>query len=474
MTATSEGEKINGASNTSPTVHEAGVNFDFEVTAYNSMYDESKDDNSGHITANYVPNDIQLLVKRAGPTTVDAVDGEFIYGPGFIESNLSPVFQSVTLATFNSGISATNNASFPEVGILNLGLQDIGYGYSENIIKSDAINIGRFIPDHFEQTVVEQGSFDAVCNQNTSFVYTGQVLVSDATKGAVSYLVNPVVELTAKNAQNDTTQNYTETGYMKLDAAANFIVPPTTDSTITGKGNTNLLPLTARIHTGTVSHDDLVSSNEDTFGLPLLNGVLHYELSGDDNFVYTRDENSEVNAQDNDIDFVIDQINFVDSDGVSIEAPVNITGTAGINLRFGRANLANSFGPETADLPQPLSIQYLNASGKYVINDQDSCTNFDSSKMSHTSGTLNENLTVVNTIAGHLDNGETREMLLTAPGAGEQGTVDVEYDIYSWLKYDWNWDGVTAKEFSENPDAVATFGQFRGNDRIIYQREVNN
>ena len=159
---------------------------------------------------------------------------------------------------------------------------------------------------------------------------------------------------------------------------------------------------------------------------------------------------------------------------MGITTPVHITGTAAINLRFGRAYLENSFGPETADLPQPFSVQYLNTSGSYVTNDQDDCTNFDTAKITLTSGTLNKSRTSVDPISGKFDNGTTRDMMLTAPGAGYQGSIDVEYDIDAWLKYDWNWDGVSIKAFTGNPSATATFGLFRGNDRIIYQREVNN
>jgi MSHA biogenesis protein MshQ len=119
-------------------------------------------------------------------------------------------------------------------------------------------------------------------------------------------------------------------------------------------------------------------------------------------------------------------------------------------------------------------VQYLNVSGKYAINTQVNCTTFDASEISLTSGTLDKNLTGVNTITSQLEEGETRAMLLTAPGAENQGTVLVEYEIYDWLKYDWTWNGVDAKVLDENPSAVATFGLFRGNDRIIYQREVNN
>ena len=445
--------------------HKAGENFILSVTAYNA---------ASVITPNYSPGQIQFMLKRTGPTLGNSVDGDLIYGGGAtskLGTSTSPTFQNVTLTNFSSGFSIYGAAQYSEVGLLNLDVQDSNYGNANIIIPATAINIGRFIPDYFEQTVAEQGSFDAVCNQNTPFAYTGQTLVSDSSKGAISYLVNPIVELTAKNIHGDTTKNYTETGYMKLISAADFIVKPTTDSTINGKNTPiALLPLQANLFAGTVSHDGLVASDP-SFGLPLAAGVLHYELADADDFLYPRNKNAEVNAQDNDIDFIIDQVNFVDSDGIGIKNTVDITATASVNIRFGRAYLENSFGPEPSNLTQILSTQYLDTNGRYTINMQDDCTDFDKTKMTIDSGTLNKSFTGVDsdvfTGLGLLDNGETRAMYLTAPGAGNQGNIGVSYDIYDWLKYDWNNNTV-----DDNPSAVATFGLYRGNDRIIYSREV--
>jgi hypothetical protein len=467
IAATSSGSGINSNSSSSAIQHKAGQIFDLTVTAYNSLGTAA-----ANVTANYLPNDIQLLLTRTGPIA-GGVNGTFTYGTGTILSNLKPSYQSVKLSEFELGVSYTNSASYSEVGLLTLDLQDKNYGDQSIVIPATDINIGRFTPDYFEQTVVEQGGLFAVCNQNTTtFAYTGQVTVSDAAKGAISYLVNPVVELTAKNVHGVTTQNYTEPGYNKLIAAADFIIAPTTDATMTDK-NTNLLPLTANLFAGTLSHDGLVL-NDPGYGFPLDAGVLHYELADEDNFFYPRNANSEVIAQDTDIDFLIDQDNFVDSDGIGITSMSleNITSTTSINLRFGRASIDNTFGPETDNFSQKFYTQYLNASGRYVDNVQDSCTAYDGGNIILTSGTLDKNLTSVNTVTGQLEEGETQAIILTAPGAGSQGTITVEYDIYPWLKFDWN--GVDDPLFDVNPSATATFGLFRGNDRIIYRRELSD
>jgi MSHA biogenesis protein MshQ len=49
------------------------------------------------------------------------------------------------------------------------------------------------------------------------------------------------------------------------------------------------------------------------------------------------------------------------------------------------------------------------------------------------------------------------------------GDIKATLAVDDWLKFDWDDDVGTA---IENPWAVATFGRYRGNDRIIYWREV--
>jgi MSHA biogenesis protein MshQ len=469
VSATSGISDLNGATATDTTTHVAGESFTLTVSAFNSL---------GVITPNYTPGNMQLKLERTGPTLEDSVDGRLTYASDASlasATGTSTVFESVTLNNFSSGQSVYTNAQYSEVGLLNLALRDSNYGNADIVIEATAIDIGRFTPAYFEQKVVEQGSLDAVCNQTTTtFAYTGQMTESVPAKGAISYLTNPVVQLTAKNVQGAIVKNYTEPGYNKFSAAANFIRQPTTDFTILGENN-KPLPLTAELFAGTLSLKGLVASAS-SFDAPLGAGILHYELASEDNFFYPRNENSEVIAQDNDIDFLIDKVNFVDSDGIGITNPVDITNTASINLRFGRALIENSFGPETANLPQNFSTQYLNASDNYVLNEKDSCTIYDTrddtNNITLTSGTLNKNLTGVNAVTGPLAEGKTRAMILTAPGAGNRGSIEVEYTIYNWLKYDWDWNGVSEKLYNQNPTATATFGLFRGNDRIIYQREV--
>ena len=129
----------------------------------------------------------------------------------------------------------------------------------------------------------------------------------------------------------------------------------------------------------------------------------------------------------------------------------------------------NSFGPETSNFPQPLQVEHFDDAG-FIVSSNNYCVDYDESKISLTEISLDPLLTDVLGGTGTFFMGKTREIELEAPGAGNRGSIAVSYDIYDWLKFDWDDDGV----HDNNPSAIATFGLYRGNDRIIYMREISN
>ena len=51
----------------------------------------------------------------------------------------------------------------------------------------------------------------------------------------------------------------------------------------------------------------------------------------------------------------------------------------------------------------------------------------------------------------------------------------MSYEVFDWFKYDWdNSDNNNDGPYDDDPSAIATFGQFRGNNRIIYLREISD
>jgi len=465
---------LDGALATSTTTYAAGEDFSLSVSALNSL---------DVITPNYSPGQIHLILDRTGPTLAVSVDGNLTYTAS--SSLATGSNQDVSLTNFISGVSTYDMARYSEVGLINLTVQDNDYGNLGIFIPSTAISIGRFIPDYFTQTVAEDGSFMATCNIGATFAYSGQKDEATSSVGAISYLTNPVLEITARNKQGDITQNYYEDSqgsvndYMKLSNTGVDVTKPTEDETTKGIDG-NYLPLTANLNTGVLTTGDL-SQNDLTTTIPANNplpkGVLHYQLL-DDYFFYNRSANALVTPFTSEIDFAIDTI--IDEDLVDL-IPTNplispTTANAsptGVEIRFGRLVLENSFGPETSNLPQPMQIQHFDGTD-FIHSLDDNCSSYDASKIvltnTNTNNSLNLALTSKQGGAGNFVAGKTREIKLEAPGAGNQGEIGVSYDSYDWLKFDWDNDGA----HDDNPSAIATFGLFRGNDRIIYSREVFN
>ncbi|MEY8251929.1 MAG: LamG domain-containing protein, partial [Colwellia sp.] len=444
--------------------HKAGESFDLSVTAKNSI---------GVITPNYSPGQIQFKLERTGPTT-HGVDGSLTYGSsGSIASELGsepPSFYDVTLdSTVTPGVFGSSAAHYSEVGLLNLDVQDSNYGNAGIIIPATAIDIGRFIPDHFTQTVVQNGFFQTTCPAiAATFAYSGQKDEATDSVGTISYSSNPILVITAYNKQNEITQNYYEDSqgsindYMKLSNANVSVTLPTLDQVAIGV-DSNKLSLTAYMDSGTLSQNDLTTVVPADNPLP--KGVLHYQFSGNDHFFYNRSANALVAPFTSDIDFSTATI--TDSDAVNVTTTVDASPT-GVEIRFGRLRLENSFGPETSNFPQPMQIEHFDGTG-FVVTSNNDCVSYDASKISLTNISLDPALTSVLGGTGNFVAGKTRAIELKALEAGNQGQMGVSYGTHNWLKYDWDNDGD-----DDDPSATATFGLYRGNDRIIYWREVYN
>ncbi|MGK0249340.1 MAG: hypothetical protein ACI910_002082 [Oleispira sp.] len=462
VTATLGPNSLNGASAMAATTQKAGENFDLTVTALNSL---------GITTPNYSPGQIQLKLGRTGPMLNGSVDGNLSYAAiAPMATSTSPVFQSVTFTDFFAGVAIYHAAQYSEVGLLNLEIQDSNYGDSNIVIAAPAINIGRFIPDHFTQAVAEEGDLFTTCYTGTTFAYSGQTEETNITEGTISYSTNPILEITAFNKQGDITQNYFEDSqssvndYMKLSGADVTVTTPTLDQVALGSDN-HKLSLTANMNPGILSQNNLTAlfSGDD-----LPRGVLHYQLSDDDNFFYNRSANALVAPFTSDIDFSIASITDSDAVNLSVDSGSTVNASpAGVEIRFGRLRLENSFGPSTFHFPQPMKAEHFDGAN-FMVTANNNCLSYDVSKISLTNISLDPALTNVIGGVGMFVAGETQSIELKAPGAEHEGQIGVLYDTHEWLEYDWDNDGA----HDNDPSAIATFGVFRGNDRIIYWREI--
>jgi len=447
----SGGVDINGDSAGSETIHKAGEDFALEVMAINAA-------SPAQATQNYQPGQIQFLLDRTGPASGGA-DGSLTYASGnSLTSALSPSYQNVSLEGFSSGVSTFNAANYSEVGLLKLGLQDSNYGGEPITVPGDAINIGRFTPDHFDIEVVA-GAFDDACG---TFSYIGQYF---------GYSTAPNMKITAKNLAGDTTENYTEGVYRKLVASDIVRVFPDEDNATDG------------IISGTkmkVSKQNLTSgslTNE------LTAGEMRYAFSLNDLYRYDKDINSQIPPFTSALSVALNASNdpFEDSDTVAAGASPQWF-PAGNIVRYGRLVMQNALGPETEALKIPMTAQYYDGSN-YVTNTLDSCSTVNATAM-----VLNLNLAASGTSSasgsGTVTDGSValvQQIEMSAPGDTHDGIIDLCLDVDDWLKYDWNGDGIDLAQTcdasssavqGDNPMSKATFGQYRGHDKIIYWREM--
>ncbi len=462
INAKSGATELNGASATSTTTFVAGDDFNLTVTAYNSL---------GVITPNYSPGQIQLKLERTGPTT-NGVDGELTYGSGgFITSALgsvTPIFGNVTLdSTSISGVFGSSAAQYSDVGLLNLDVQDNNYGNANIVLSATAIDIGRFIPDHFRQTMSVNGSFKVALNTGATFVYSGQKDEATGLIGAITYDIPPVLDITAYNIQGEMAQNYIG-DFAKLQNAK------TSSDTLDGV----FFDLVSTTHDNTLEVTGDISTVGD-YGEGSEYGSVTYTLASDHHFTYTRSSLSVVSPFDSALELPITSIR--DSDNVQLKPEDSTVYFANptfssdlsntVEVRFGRLVLENSFGSETSDLAQPMQLEHFDGADFIVTSDND-YVSFDTTNISLENISLDPALTDVLGGSGNFFSGKTRDIELKAPGT--QGQIGVTYDIYDWLEYDWPTSGTGDQTFDDDPTADATFGVFRGNDRIISWREVGN
>jgi hypothetical protein len=141
-------------------------------------------------------------------------------------------------------------------------------------------------------------------------------------------------------------------------------------------------------------------------------------------------------------------------------------------LRYGRLRIANTHGSELTQLPVPLLAEYWNGSA-WVQNTLDACTALTSPLPAGAFSDYRRGLSpgeTGGTLASPLVAGNAR-LRLSAPGAGNAGSVKVTIDSPAWLRY--RWDGVDqggdGELFDDDPSAVASFGVSRNN--FIFMRE---
>ncbi|WP_257982815.1 DUF6701 domain-containing protein [Shewanella sp. GutDb-MelDb] len=162
--------------------------------------------------------------------------------------------------------------------------------------------------------------------------------------------------------------------------------------------------------------------------------------------------------------------------GVTFE---NIAKDDAFEMRYGRLVMQNAYGPSSEELRLELGTEYVNANAEWVVNNDDSCSVFDTNTTSASAdtGLALTPQTGLEAVEGFTRSGGAGKAgtvglgnsFIYFPAPSAEGEVALQLNVDKWLKWYWAYD-ISALE---DPRATAYFGTYRGHDRIIYWREVN-
>ncbi|QSP96038.1 hypothetical protein LPB19_06525 [Marinobacter salinisoli] len=339
----------------------------------------------------------------------------------------------VSGSQFSNGQVVVGGVSWNEVGIITLAANNASYLGVTPPVQGVSANVGRFIPDRFELSVAP-GELASFCSTGSPFTYTGQDLF---------WNLMPEITIAPMGPGNYVTRNYTAPGFMKLaesGVSRNVPVADNNQASLSGV----LHPVTASLDPGNLS--DLPS------------GELVYTFASTDTVVYDKSTDTKVAPFSPDLTITISGV--TDSDGVTAPAaPVQVTPLAPLEIRYGRWHLENVYGPENvSSLSMPFRAEVWNGS-RFVEHGDDGC-----SAWSTASITDPEVYHALSADSGALAGGTGGPLSLQPNGS--QGTDVLAWDVSAWFEDDWNGDGVL-----EDPVGLATFGVYRGHDRVIFWQE---
>ncbi len=430
ITGSANADATGSNAGATPTVR-AGSAFTLNATANALGYDGTpKVDNTKllvHAGAVATGN-VAGVFGAANPATGLATGSSFSYSEvGYFKADVNGVYDDAYTAIDAAAGDCTNDFSNTLVG----GKYGCKFGNA-----AASAYFGRFVPDHFG--VVPGGIDNRAdwCDQG--------ILVADGVTPCISpaftYMGEPFnvnFTLSAANSANATTQNYTG-AYAKLN-------PLASDATLAfgAVDTTAPTPLTARLDTSLVALNGsgAFSNGSAIMSVPLAitrGAAADGPYAALDIGIAPLDSDGVTTVKDldtnNDTNFDHTRVNVADTE-----------------VRYGRLRIGGAYGSELLGLSLPVKVEYWNGSAYTLCADDNESPV--TVGLANYLGNLNAGETVLTqpVIAGGA--GQVR---LSAPGAGNQGSVDVSAIAPAYLP------GNTAR---------ATFGVYKGSNELIYMRE---
>jgi hypothetical protein len=401
----------------------AGANFRATVQAVDTL---------GGVTPNFG--------LEAAPEGVRLRSSALVAPAGGRNGSTGDLQGGATLVRTAAGTFSSSTVSFDEVGIITLEaeISDGDYLGTGTVPAVTSGNVGRFYPDRFGLSL---GAVTAPC---------GDLLLQGQDALRLQYT------LQALTTSGAVTQNY--------------------DAGLIAAGNLATVLRTAEDADSGTALDARLSAGTATWGL----GTLA-EL--DTGAVFARG-----GAPDGPFDTLQLGLRVNDSlDGRLLSGLDQNTSTVGgcaaagncssraigsaIQVRYGRLQVLRGASSEVADLSVPLLAEYFDGVG-FRHNQLDQCSTYAAASvtLSDFQESLGSGETAPNgpgsataLVSGKPD--PASPLRLSAPGPGNEGSVQLQVDVPGWLEFDWLGTGVT------DPAARQTFGLFRGHDRVVYWRE---
>ncbi|MGE4109207.1 MAG: DUF6701 domain-containing protein, partial [Burkholderiales bacterium] len=384
------------------TVHNAGRPFSVRANAVNGA-------GLPVVTTNYAGTPV-VTTSVCGP------------GVGFEACTASTGTLSLG-TTFVAGQLISDVAQYNDVGAFSVQLTDSDFAsvdaadgstLAERQIVSAVINVGRFTPDNFA-VATNVPVFAPAC---TGFTYQGQ---------AFNYSTAPVMTVTARDANGNTTTRYTGSWWRLSNGT---LTPAAQASRYAAAG-------------GTLDITGLPAVGADPAIVDSGNGSGTLTFSSGSGLSFAR--NSAVPSAEFDAEIAL-SLNVVDADSVAYAGNPAAFGAAspgnGISfsdgdagtvndkrVRYGRLRLGGGSGSQLLSLNLPVEAQYWNGSS-FIINPLDNCTPLVAGNvgLGNFLGSLNPGETAATITSSPLQAGQSM-IRLSAPGSGNAGSVDVAVNL---------------------------------------------
>jgi hypothetical protein len=403
------------------------------------------------ITPNFgretVPASLTVVGQHVHPAIADGGTPGGLSGPAAL---------TATDGAANTG----NTLRYSEVGVIELQIDTVNYFGTESVLGRSG-PVGRFRPDHF----VLSGA-GGLSNRSDILLCGDPFTYMDE-----DFTVN--FTLVARNADNGTTTNYENAGTYNYDK---LLTGGTVGfGAIHDPGGANETPLTARLLPGMLA-------GAFTNGTADLTVPMSISRAATPDGAFS-DMRVGVIPTDTDTVTLLNSALNLDPGVTGAATHAQLVST---DIRFGRAVVDNAFGSEFLSLSVPMLTQYyMDANNAFVTNNNDDCsthainnlTLFNDQEGGQTDGDiqiqpgLSTTATLTDgdamTAGNQVDNGDAG-LTFTAPLAPGYTDINLDVSAFGYLQFDWDGNG---NHDNNPPTARATFGSFRGDDRIIYWQE---